>query len=245
MDPNNEVKSFTRIRSLISGMLFITCIGAYYSYGNINDVIYNYLKNNGNPDITAQDCLIVQPIWLIIQSIFTAVGVMLANKVGFRTANCVALGCFSLVNLLCSYLTNYYALIYLYGALGGATCGLGYVTGIYIAWTYYPEKKGLATGIIFFAAGIASSILSPFTTYLVNPNNDYKPTDQEMYSQVPRMFRILALCFGVIVVIAALIQPPPLESQELKNKIKQSQKSKSSVNDQQRRSVNDKVSITE
>ena len=219
MDPINDVKFITKLRSIISGMLFILCIGSYYSYGNINDVIYNYLKNNGNPQIKPQDCLIVQPIWLITQSISTALGMVLAGKIGFRAVNCIGFMSFALLNLILSYTTNYYALIYTYGVFGGVTCGLGYLMGIYIAWTYFPDKKGLVTGMILFSAGISASILSPMTTYIVNPNNNLKPSDEEMYSRVPRMFRILSLYFGTLVLLAAIIQPAPLESKDLKSKI--------------------------
>lgn len=57
--PEQEVPKSTKLRALISGMLFNLCIGSYYMYGNINESVFNYLKNNGNPDISAQDCLIV------------------------------------------------------------------------------------------------------------------------------------------------------------------------------------------
>lgn len=195
----------TKLRALISAMLFNLCIGSYYMYGNVNSVIYNYLKHNGNPNITAQDTLIVQPIWLIMQSVLTAVGVVLAEKLGYRGVNWVAFLGYGLVNFACAYMTNYYLLIYFYSIFAGATCGLGYLMGIYITWTYFPDKKGLVTGIILFTAGVSASILSPMTTYIVNPSNDLKPEDEKMYSRVPRMFTILGIYFTTLTVIAGIM----------------------------------------
>lgn len=211
-----EVPFSTKLRALISAMLFNLCIGSYYMYGNINQVIYNYLKNNGNPDITPQDTLIVQPIWLIMQSVLTAVGVTLAEKLGYRGVNWLAFGSYGLVNFICAYMKNYYMMIYFYSIFAGATCGLGYLMGIYICWTYFPDKKGLVTGIILFTAGISASILSPMTTYIVNPDNNLKPEQEAMYSRVPRMFTILGIYFTTLTIIAGLLQPPPLESDDLK-----------------------------
>ena len=59
MAKNTKRHNFNKIRSLVSGMLFNFAIGVYYIYGGLNPAIFNYLKNNGNPDITPEDCLIV------------------------------------------------------------------------------------------------------------------------------------------------------------------------------------------
>jgi OFA family oxalate/formate antiporter-like MFS transporter len=101
----------------------------------------------------------------------SAFGIKLAEKIGFSGVNWVAFGLYSLVNLLCSQLSNYNLLIYFYSLGSGFSCGLGYLMGIYIAWTYYPDKKGVVTGIILFTAGVSASILSPMTTYILNPTN--------------------------------------------------------------------------
>ena len=36
-------------------------------------------------------------------------------------------------------------------------------------WSYFPENKGLISGIILAALGIASSIYTPIMNNLVNP----------------------------------------------------------------------------
>ena len=60
-EPEDIPKS-KKVRSLISGMMFNLIVGSYYMYGNINEPVFYYLKSQGNEHITAEDCLIVQPI---------------------------------------------------------------------------------------------------------------------------------------------------------------------------------------
>ena len=56
---SEKVKFSTKIRALLSAMMFNLCIGSYYLYGNINTVVSEYLKNNGNPDITDKTTVII------------------------------------------------------------------------------------------------------------------------------------------------------------------------------------------
>jgi hypothetical protein len=39
------------------------------------------------------------------------------------------------------------------------------------AWEWFPERKGLLTGIILAAHGSGSALHVPLSTYLMNPKN--------------------------------------------------------------------------
>jgi len=208
----------TKARALISSMLLNLIIGSYYAYGNYNNYIANYLISKGN-HIDTSDTLVIQPIWLILQSVSTAFSIKVANMIGYRMVNWVAFLTIALCNLLCSYITNYYAYVIVYSVMNGIGCGLGYLMGIYISWTYFPEKKSIITGSILFMAGISASILSPLTTWIVNPNN--LPEDSpEVYNNVPMMFKAMAALFAGITIVSGIILPPPYESKEVKAQLK-------------------------
>ena len=62
---------------------------------------------------------------------------------------------------------NYIPLFYLgYGVIGGAGIGMGYVTPVVTVAKWFPEKRGLATGIVVMGFGIGalllSKVLAPF-----------------------------------------------------------------------------------
>ena len=53
------------------------------------------------------------------------------------------------------------ALFYLgYGVIGGAGIGLGYVTPVATVAKWFPDKKGLATGIVVMGFGVGAVVLS-------------------------------------------------------------------------------------
>ena len=61
-----------------------------------------------------------------------------------------------------------------YGIIGGVGLGLGYVTPVATAAKWFPDKKGLITGMVVmgfgFGALIMSKILAPFFMSLTNDN---------------------------------------------------------------------------
>ena len=97
----------------------------------------------------------------------------------------------------------------LYSFLAGVSIGLGYMLGFYIAWSYFPESKSIVSGIIFFMAGGSASILSPMTTWIVNPRT-LEFTDPRVYNRVPFMFRCLGAYFLALTLIAGFLQPAPI-----------------------------------
>ena len=62
---------------------------------------------------------------------------------------------------------DFIPLFYLgYGVIGGAGIGLGYVTPVATAAKWFPDRKGLATGIVVMGFGVGafllSKVLAPF-----------------------------------------------------------------------------------
>ena len=56
--------------------------------------------------------------------------------------------------------------------MSGVGCGLSYMIPVQCAWEFYPEKKGLVTGILMSAYGLGSFFYTLISTALVNPRGD-------------------------------------------------------------------------
>ena len=56
--------------------------------------------------------------------------------------------------------------------MSGVGCGLSYMIPMQCVWEFYPEKKGLVTGILMSAYGLGSFFYTLISTALVNPNSE-------------------------------------------------------------------------
>jgi Major Facilitator Superfamily len=221
------VTKLTKIRAVVCPMLINFCIGAYYNYSNLNPYIAKYMG------VTPDDTIVVNQIWLLNQSLFSIVGVKLSEKIGYWKVNYIAFSLFALLHLVVSFIPNPTIFVGVYGFFAGAFAGLGYLPALYIAWTYFPNTKSVATGAILFCAGMSASILSPLSTYVVNPEN-LPSTDPRYGDRVPQLFRFLAIYFGVLCLVGCTLQPGPLESDEFQEsqKVKNDPTSSESLKEQ-------------
>ncbi|TDL31411.1 MFS transporter [Jeotgalibacillus sp. S-D1] len=61
-----------------------------------------------------------------------------------------------------------YLLYFFYGALGGMGLGIGYITPVSSLVKWFPDRRGLATGLAIMGFGFASLIASPVIESLIN-----------------------------------------------------------------------------
>ena len=233
-----EVKAsgWTKARAVICPMMINLIIGSYYSYSNINPYVAHYLGKG--PD----DTIIVSQIWLLTQSIFAIISIKAADRFGYWMVNYVAFASFSLLNLLLSFVQNSCVFLVCYGFLSGVTIGLGYLPALYISWTYFPAKRSTVTGVILFCAGMSATLLSPLSTWIVNPN-DLKPSDPQYGERVPILFRFYAIYFGSITLIACTLQPKAYVSERYTKKveIRKQLESKVQPNDTKKEELEEKL----
>ena len=55
-----------------------------------------------------------------------------------------------------------------YGILGGLGLGVGYITPVSTIIKWFPDKRGLATGLAIMGFGFASLLTSPIAQYLIH-----------------------------------------------------------------------------
>ena len=81
---------------------------------------------------------------------------------------------------------------------------------------YFPNHKGLITGIIVGSYGLGSAIFNLLATFIVNPNKEnatipsssdknLKFFEPSVANRVPLMFRILCIIWATLVFLSALL----------------------------------------
>jgi OFA family oxalate/formate antiporter-like MFS transporter len=111
--------------------------------------------------------------------------------------------------LIVSFVENMALFIVIYSVLIGISTGLMYMLPIVCGWKYFPNNKGMVSGIIIAGYGFGSFFFTLICNAIVNPDNS-KPSvkkietdgstqlyfDSNVYDKVPTMFRVL---FGVFI----------------------------------------------
>ncbi len=122
----------------------------------------------------------------------------LNDKIGPRKVASLGGVLLGLGFILASFTTSLPWLYLSYGIVSGAGIALAYVTPIATCVKWFPDKKGLITGIIIAGFGLSSAFLAPLATYL-------------MATVGWRMaFEVLGVIFLVVAVVGAQgLKVPP------------------------------------
>jgi MFS transporter, OFA family, oxalate/formate antiporter len=186
----------------IMGTVLMLCLGTVYAWSFFQDLLVREFK-----DIYGWSNS--QVAWIFSFAIFflgasAAVGGPLLPRVGPRRMAALGAILFSLGYLIAGLAlgTRSLLLLYLgYGVIGGTGLGLGYVTPVATVAKWFPDKKGLATGMVIMGFGLGallmSKILAPL--FLSLTARHLEPT-----------FLLLAAVFIVFTLVPALfLKNPP------------------------------------
>lgn len=96
-------------------------------------------------------------------------------------------------------LESKYLLYVFYGALGGIGLGVGYIAPVSTLVKWFPDRRGLATGLAIMGFGFAAAIASPIMNSLINSVG------------VANTFYILGVSYFIIMVLSSLYLEKPEE----------------------------------
>ena len=98
---------------------------------------------------------------------------------------------------LAIYLESIYLLYLFYGVFGGIGLGLGYITPVSTLVKWFPDKRGLATGLAIMGFGFAALISSPVIVYLISAVG------------IASTFFIMGSLYFIIIFFSSLYLAPP------------------------------------
>lgn len=98
---------------------------------------------------------------------------------------------------------NLYLLYLGYGVLGGIGLGIGYITPVSTLVKWFPDRRGMATGLAIMGFGFAAMIASPVMSYLIDVVG------------ISNTFYVMASIYFVIMICASLYLEKPSENYSL------------------------------
>ena len=171
--------NFNRWRIPPASIAIHLCIGSVYAWSIFNPAL---IKELGVVTSAADDWTLSSVIWIFSVSIVClGLAAAIAGKwledVGPRcvgvTAACLWGGGFVIGSI--GIMTHQLWLIYLgYGVFGGCGLGLGYVSPVSTLIRWFPDRRGMATGMAIMGFGGGAMIGAPLKKYLL-----------DMYSKAP------------------------------------------------------------
>lgn len=180
--------------------VLMICLGTVYAWSFFQTPIMNsYGWNNAQVSLTFS-------LAIFFLGLSAAVGGIFLPKLGPRLLAVSGSILFSLGYAIAGLALSIPSLplLYLgYGVIGGTGLGLGYVTPVATVAKWFPDKKGLATGIVVmgfgFGALVMSKILAPTLLAWTGGN-------------LVSVFLWLALFFAVLTIVPSLsLTNPPQE----------------------------------
>ena len=165
--------NFNRWRIPPASIAIHLCIGSVYAWSIFNPAL---IKELGVVTSAADDWTLSSVIWIFSVSIVClGLAAAIAGKwledVGPRcvgvTAACLWGGGFIIGSL--GIMTHQLWLIYLgYGVFGGCGLGLGYVSPVSTLIRWFPDRRGMATGMAIMGFGGGAMIGAPLKKYLLD-----------------------------------------------------------------------------
>lgn len=142
-------------------------------------------------------------------NIAPSLGLKMREKIGIK-AHCYL---FSFILCFCVFLSSFansfWIFVLIYGIGFGLTSGLIYLIPLYNAYKYFPQKKGLLTGIIMGGYGLGTFISSLLFLKMVNPNNEKIENDGYFSQNVADNFtsgvQVISYYFTVLLLVGCIL----------------------------------------
>lgn len=193
-----------RIVPIIAAILIQLCLGTAYIWSVFQAGIAESLfsGNNANAALTFS-------ILLAILSVGSTIGGKMQDKIGPRITVIIGGLVLAIGFFFASFTTVSvpWLLWITYGVLGGLGMGFIYSTTIACAQKWYPDKRGLITGVIVSALGFGGVVFTPIVEFIIRNFGHGIAGKGELMS-----FKVLALIFVVVCTVGGwFIQNPPTD----------------------------------
>jgi MFS transporter, OFA family, oxalate/formate antiporter len=211
----NEGKVMNRWWVVVGAILVQLCLGAIYAWSAFTGKLTAGAAAGGTFLFTKTQTQVIFSVGL---AVFAVVMALIAGKwqakvgpgkVAMTGGLVLGLG-YVLAGLSG---TNFWGILFGVGVLGGAGIGLGYVCPIATCVKWFPDKKGLITGLAVAGFGFGALIWIKLTSGFVFGPVNLTPGWKGLYGAgmgVSQVFMLYGILFAVLVALGAmLLKNPP------------------------------------
>lgn len=180
---------------ILVGIIIMMCLGTVYSYSVFR------LSIETSFDASRTQSGIPYMVALASYAIFMLITGKLINKFSPKKIVIVGGVLVSLGWILSYYSSSIVMLTLTYGLISGSGVGIAYGVPMSVAARWFPDKKGLAVGMVLIGFGMSPLITAPLARMLVE---NYGIFDT---------FLIMGILFGLLIPLLAMILKYPSEEE--------------------------------
>jgi len=213
----SEGKLYNRWLIVLGAILVQLCLGAIYAWS----VFRKPLEKCFN--CTSTQASLPFSVVLVVFAIGTIIGGRLQDRYGPKIVAIIGGILLGAGMILASFATASLPLMVVaYGVISGLGIGFAYSCPIAAGVKWFPDKRGLITGLAVAGFGLGSFFFAPLATSLIgSPQPDgtlaatpYSLLGANLFSVSPvgvfNTFRVLGIAYVVVVVVGALfLRNPP------------------------------------
>ena len=167
-----EITVENRWKMAIPAFTTHLCIGSPYAWSAMSEPLsreFGFVCASAS-DWSLSEATIPLSIVFALQGISAAASGKWQMRVGPRVAMGVAAACFGCGLMVGAAGIHYHSLPMLYvgyGILGGSGVGIGYTPPLQALLEWFPDKKGLASGLCVAGFGSAALLFAPVSSWLM------------------------------------------------------------------------------
>lgn len=176
-----------KIATVAASFVIMLCIGGLYAWSIIaSELIDHHGFSSFQSQMVFAVIIAVFPVTMIF------VG-RLAHRVNYRYFGYISGTLFLLGYVFASYSQGHFIWIVLsIGLLSGIATGFGYWVALTSPVQWFPEKKGLITGIAAGGFGLGAVLMSEISDFLLTQNHD-----------VLQILKIVGIAYGLIILFVS------------------------------------------
>ncbi len=181
---------------VVGAILIQVALGAVYIWSVFKGPLLELFKSD--PSVTGASINLTYSITILVFAFGTIVFGKLQDKIGPKKVAMLGGILLALGLILASRTTSVVWLYVSFGIIGGAGIGAGYVCPLATCVKWFPDKKGLITGLAVAGFGAGALVFAPIANIFIAQFG------------VLNTFAYLGIIFGILVIIGAqfLINPP-------------------------------------
>ncbi len=181
--------------TVVSSFVIMLCLGGVYAWSIVASELM------GNFDFSAAQSQLVFGVLIAVFPTTMIFAGKLKRKLNARTLAILSALFFSSGYLLSGFSNgNFYTIVLGIGVLAGIGTGLGYLVALTTPVKWFPEKKGLITGIAAAGFGLAAFVLSLVIEKLM-----------AFDKSILQVFTIIGVVYGLIILVFANFLKAPVE----------------------------------